>query len=279
MKKVLFAVLAIAMVFVSCKRGNEAKNLSISMEIAKQPTVAGVTIKCTPSDTTIYYSVTCVPSNMVSQFNIDSMSALVYEACAEYGFENVAMQGVCNVVFDGELDPSTKYTPVAFQIDKKNKIYKTLFYGPEFTTKALPVSNMKIDITYDGSNTVTFTPDNNTDSYIAVIVDSALLYYWELQEVGYTPELADAVLDVYAYDPEHECTFTGATTKDVSKCLYGDAVLGDNIFAIAAPVYESHINGDKATKVLTLGINPDAPSAPMAKPRDLRRSAFRIAHK
>lgn len=282
MKKVLFALVAIALVFVSCKKTTDDKKtdpkadgLTIKLEVVGTPTATGAVIRCTPSDTAIYYAQFCVPTAQMSQATAQALASQIYAAIAEDGFETYAFHGVEDCDWTGRLTPETQYTPVAIQIDEKNTVYETVFQGAPFTTLAQAQSKMTIGITYDGVDAVTFTP-SGTDTYIYAIMDMAFLDTIGAPRTTPIEDVAEYVLSVFAEYPEDYVT--GAVTDNIGNWAYGTVTTGDEVWAAAAPAAEGVVNGTMATAVLTVG-TPVAENAARQIPMNARRPQIRIARR
>lgn len=282
MKKVLFALVAIALVFVSCKKTTEDKKtdpkaagITIKMEVVGTPTATGAVIRYTPSDTAIYYAPFCIPTAEMSQVTAQALAKQIYDAIAEGGFESYAFHGVEEYDWEGEFYPGTKYTPVAIQIDEKNTVYETLYTDAPFTTASVSESKMTIGITYDGVDAVTFTP-SGTDTYIYAIMDMAFLDSIEVPHTTPIEEVAKYVLDELAEYPEdYE---TGPVTENIGNWAFGTVTTGDEVWAAAAPATEGVVNGTMTTAVLTVG-TPIAENAARQIPMNARRPQIRIARR
>ena len=282
MKKVLFALVAIALVFVSCKKTTEDKKtdpkadgLTIKLEVVGTPTTTGAVIRSTPSDTAIYYAQFCVPTAQMSQATAQALAKQIYDAIAEDGFESYAFHGVEECDWEGKLDPNTKYTPVAIQIDEKSTVYETLFQGAPFTTASVPQSAMTIGITYDGVDAVTFTP-SGTDTYIYAIMDMAFLDSIEIPHTTPIEEVAEYVLGELAkYPKDYE---TGPVTENIGNWAFGTVTTGDEVWAAAAPATEGVVNGTMTTATFTIG-TPVAENAARQIPMNARRPQIRIARR
>jgi len=253
MKKILFALVAIALVVVSCKPKTTTKDpFSIKMSVAGTPTATGADILCTPNYDSCYYMAFYAPTAQMSEVKAADVSAsanntiasavaygLDFAALVEYG---VIMSGE-NTISYSKLDPETAYTALAIQVDEKATVYETLFTC-EFTTAVMQQSSMTIAIAYADS-VVNFTPSLTADSYGLFVEPKADFdkYYSTFDEDTWAQSLEDWAATYAQYSMTFP-TYTGAQTYPMSNCATTTAIpAGTDFVAYAAPMVGSVVNG------------------------------------
>lgn len=277
MKKILFALVAIALVSVSCKKNPEDKKdqtkFSLTMSVVGTPTATAADIKCTPNLDTCYYIVVYAEAGaeITAQDVSDYANEMVatYEAYG-YGIEDVAMQGEQTITLDG-LTPSSSFTAFGIQVDEKGTSYTDLFTC-DFSTAAMAQSSMTINIAYDNEVTVTFTP-SASDPFGFYIEDKEGYDDFNAQ-AGITGEgwveNIQAWINTYAQYGMSLPTYTTAQAVDLTDWFAGDTVpAGTQLVAYAAPVLDGYVNGAGAGIVFapvdTIIGKPAANQIPMKK--------------
>lgn len=254
MKKILFALVAIALVVVSCKpKTTTTKDpFSIKMSVAGTPTATGADILCTPNYDSCYYMAFYAPTAQMSEVKAADVSAsanktiasavaygLDFAALVEYG---VIMSGE-NTISYSELDPETAYTALAIQVDDKATVYETLFTC-EFTTAVMQQSSMTIAISY-ADTVVNFKPSLTADSY-GMMVSTKANYdenFDEWNEDAWA-EALEAWAYTYSYYGYSWPTYTGEQSFPMSYLAEETALpVGTDFVAYAAPMVGSVVNG------------------------------------
>ncbi|MCQ2330252.1 MAG: hypothetical protein MJZ93_06835 [Paludibacteraceae bacterium] len=314
MKKILFALVAIALVAVSCKPTEdptkpqdptkpddpqkEAFKLTITLE--GSATATSQAFKAVPNLDDYFYNVTVVPSDfndaaalaeyLYSDVAMYLMMGLTLEDLAAY---DMVCAGEYETKFIG-LDPSTQYKIVGMQMDDDMNIYEEMFASEAFTTAAVTPSEMTIAITtdrQDSVSTVTFTPSGD-DTYFYFIYPKsqfdAFKQDMEISGDGWAELIEYFIVSFAAYKLEYE--FTGTQNVDVAESfgklfeISEDIPAGTAFVACAAPIYETAIAG-AATGInfVTRSVIPANASknAPQRMPivRTAQKSAFRSARR
>lgn len=250
MKKILFALVAIALVSVSCKKNPEDKKdqtkFSLTMSVVGTPTATAADIKCTPNLDTCYYIVVYAEAGaeITAQDVSDYANEMVatYEAYG-YGIEDVAMKGEQTITLDG-LTPSSSFTAFGIQVDEKGTSYTDLFTC-DFTTGAMAQSSMTIDITTDSATIVTFTP-SASDSYGYYVEERAAFdeYYDSYDPATMAQSLQDWASSYAAYGMTFP-SYTSTQKADLAAMIAyeEDVPAGTMVVAYAAPMQSGFVNG------------------------------------
>jgi len=284
MKKILFALVAIALVFVSCKKTEEQKKettpFSISMSVAGTPTATTADILCVPNTDTLYYFAAYAPKASASELTAADLADYAYqmiEVYASYGyeFEDIAYAGEQTISCTG-LTPETQYIACATQIDEKSTVYKDMFTC-DFTTGVMPQTTMTIAIAYDGDTTVTFTPSQTADKYGLYVETQADYdkYFDEWNEESWAEEL-EAWASTYAYYGYEFPTYSGTQTVSINDFSSEAIAAGTDMCALAAPMVSGIVNGTANAIQFVAGAPAEARrNVPARAPKAMFRMARR----
>lgn len=293
MKKILFALVAIALVAVSCKPKDPVQEdpkddpkdptkFSLTMTVAGTPTATTADVKCTPNLDTCYYFVAYAPASAG-----DLTAADFYEFANEniamyiaYGYtiDDVAMIGEETLNFDG-LTPETAYRAYGGQVDEDGTEFEDIFTC-DFTTAVMAQSSMTIAIAFDdATNTVTFTPSASDAYGMYIETREDFDYYWESFDAeNWANELSDWAY-TYAYYGVEFPTYNAAQTVDLTQWFSETVPAGTDLVAIAAPMQSGIVNGtaNGIEFTPTTDIVVEGGDAAPARMRRAQKSVFRMA--
>lgn len=233
MKKILFALVAIALVFTSCtKPGGETEDEGAQFEI----TVSDITahealVSIVPSDKTVPYYATFYLASDVEGMSDDELATDIYDGIEEmmdYYSQIAAMMGQTYdpvwadfCYYDDfsatapELEGSTSYTVVAMQIDSVNKTHYPVA-RKTFTTIEAPADEEYLSEPQTPT-TFSFAPTSLTGTYI----DSYGYFVMNIEdENAYTLCLA---ANYQAEEPYREGTFPVDMDNSAAGSVWGSA--------------------------------------------------------
>lgn len=296
MKKILFALVAIALVAVSCKPKDPVNpddpvnpqpdpvKFSLTMAVQGTPTATEASIKCTPNLDSCYYFVAYADASVgeLTAADFYEFANGQIEMYLAYGYtlDDCAELGEQVLDFTG-LTPETTFTVYAGQVDEDGTEFEDIFTC-NFTTASMPQSSMTIAIAFDdATNTVTFTP-SASDPFGFYVEDKAG-YDDYCAQVGITgegwAENIQAWCDTYAaYGFEFD-TYTSAQTVDLTQWFAETVPAGTELVAYAAPVQSNVVNGAGSGIVFTptTDIVVEGGDAAARKMRRAQKSVFRMA--
>lgn len=294
MKKILFALVAIALVAVSCNPKDPVNpddpvnpqpdpvKFSLTMAVQGTPTATEASIKCTPNLDSCYYFVAYAPASAgdLTAADFYEFANGQIEMYLAYGYtlDDVAMIGEETLNFDG-LTPETAYRTYGGQVDEDGTEFEDIFTC-DFTTATMAQSSMTIAIAFDDpTNSVTFTP-SASDAYGMYIETRADFdEYWEtFDATTWAQELSDWAY-TYAYYGIEFPTYNAAQTVDLTQWFAETVPAGTALIAIAAPMQSGIVNGtaNGIEFTPTTDIVVEGGDAAPAKMRRAQKSVFRMA--
>ncbi|MCQ2114555.1 MAG: hypothetical protein MJY52_05770 [Bacteroidaceae bacterium] len=311
MKKILFALVAIALVAVSCKPKEDPTNpqdptkpddpqkeaFKLTITLEGSATVTTQAAKFVPNLDDCYYMYVAAPSDI----DDESISNFFYSQIMgglDFGMDILEAYGY---VYSGEhstvfivLDPSTTYKIYAMQVDEDMNQHE-VFTSEAFTTAAMTPSEMTIAITtdrQDSVSTVTFTPSGDDTYFYFIYPKSQFDAFKQKMKIsgdGWAEFLAYFIGDFAEYEMEYE--FTGTQNVDVAE-YFGkqfeipeDIPEGTAFVACAAPIDETAIAGAATgitfvtRSVIPANVQAGAPQKRMPVVRTAQKSAFRSARR
>ena len=250
MKKILFAIVAVALVMVSCKPTDNPKDdpqqdqtkFSLTMTIVGTPTQTTAKVKCTPNNDTCYYFVTYEETDKLDESTAASIADYAYYLVRKYGIDHVASRGeqTMDVI---NLIPGTSYTLCAIQLDEKGTVYPDMFTC-EFSTAAMDTLPITISIVYEGSdNTVTFTPSGTAPFGLNVETREDFDKNYDTFDAETMAQALNALVAFYAKYGLSMPVYAVEVTVDLTRSFSETIVAGTPMVAYAAPMLNDSVVG------------------------------------
>lgn len=295
MKKILLGVALIATAFfaTSCKNGGNEPDPAKYKVTISDITYNSAHIVIEPADTTVTYFCNVFEKNVLDKYGdaaIDSIKAQLAREIKEYNAELKEMYEYYGMEWNedeaytiedflskGKLDATVglvankQYYLAFVEMDATGKVNSELYTKPFETPAWKATSNMKIDVKVEGS-VITWTADNNNESYYASWVTQSALEYYGFSTID---EYADD--DVLYYGEEIEEYLVKGTASDDVSDYESDGYVekGDKVYAYAF----GYKNGARTTDVyfttFTYGSKSGAPARHEFQPRKNKKEFVR----
>lgn len=229
-------------------------------------TESSATVAVVPSNDSIYYYFLAIPADTLNKYDSKEAYADLYLADfidyiayyndsygTSYTLLSQLSQGVDKYEFEEELNPSTIYYAIAFQVDPDNeKVVGSVAYK-EFTTLELEKSANVISFELDGDTVVNIKTTNDDEYLWTYIQKDTLAKYYDGDAKACLEDYVAYIEDYYGDYVTYFWSYI-VSSGDETYSIKDNFVKGESgtyVF-IAAAMYNTTINSEVFTQEIVI---------------------------
>lgn len=230
-------------------------------------TESSATVAVVPSNDSIYYYFLAIPADTLNKYDskeayADFFLADFIDYIADYNdyygtsytLLKQLSQGIDKYEFEEELNPSTVYYAIAFQVDPDNeKVVGSVAYK-EFTTLELEKSANVISFELDGDTVINIKTTNDDEYLWTYIQKDTLAKYYDGDAKACLEYYVAYIEDYYGDYVTYYWSYYIVSSGDETYSIKDNFVKGESgtyVF-IAAAMYNTIINSDVFTQEIVI---------------------------